>query len=100
MKNSTKTVDLDKMRIFFEIKKEKFTSIRSITKVNYKIKAINDFMKDRTKPLSDGWSYSSFNSLFNFKSFDVFYKRTAAGIQLWVLASKETGNLYWMSKAK
>ena len=101
MKNSdTHEVDLEKMKMFFEIKGTSFTSIRTIIPLKYKISAISKFVKDRQTRLEDGWMWSSFNSLFDFKSCEVFYKRyKQSNTQLWIAVSKKTGAQYRMIKS-
>lgn len=104
MKNSNvEEVDLEKMKMFFDIKENKFTSIKGLKALDYKIVAISKFMKDRQSSLKDGWVWSSFNTLFNFKTFDVFYKRYKSRTdgnehQMWIAASKKTGAQYIMVK--
>lgn len=98
-----KEVDLEKMKMFFDIKENKFTSIKGLKALDYRIAAIAKFMNDRQSSLKDGWVWSSFNTLFNFKTFDVFYKRYKSRVdniehQVWIAASKKTGAQYIMIK--
>lgn len=96
--------DLEKMKMFFDIKENKFTSIKGLEPLHYKIAAISRFMNDRQSSLKDGWVWSSFNTLFNFKTFDVFYKRYKSRVewgrehQIWIAASKKTGAQYRLIK--